>query len=144
MREVRNQYSVKEYMYTESELALYERPAWIQKLDSDNRKALSFVLMDDEVSNVVSVDGKDRLHKNSYWAFHLDESVRSGLRAALERKLSDFAFNGLPLEKHICEVFDVNEDVVKSHEKFCFAERRLRAFEHEEKWRSHRSFCRYH
>ena len=76
VREVRNQESVRKSMYTEHEIPLDKHLAWLERLNSDKRQIVFVVLVDDEVSGVVSVNAIDRLHLKSDWAFYLDENVR--------------------------------------------------------------------
>ena len=67
-------------MYTEHEIPLNELLSlWVERLQSDNRQIVFVVLVDNEVSGVVSVNAIDRLHLKSDWAFYLDANVRGGL-----------------------------------------------------------------
>ena len=126
MRDVRNQLSVRKSMYTEHEIALDEHFAWIKRLESDKKQIVFIVLVDEEVSGIVSVNALDVLHKKSDWAFYLDENARGGLGAALEFRLLNFVFDELKLEKLNCEVIETNSAVVKMHKKFGFLEEGLR------------------
>jgi UDP-4-amino-4,6-dideoxy-N-acetyl-beta-L-altrosamine N-acetyltransferase len=124
--EVRNQVSVRKFMYTEHEIRLDEHLAWVERLKSDKRQIVFVVLVDNVVSGVVSVNAIDRLHLKSDWAFYLDENVRRGLGAALEFGLINFVFDELGLEKLNCEVIETNDAVVKLHKKFSFSEEGFR------------------
>ena len=126
VRDVRNQEGIRKSMYTEHEIPLKEHLSWVERLRTDARQIVFVVLVDGIVGGVVSVNAIDRLHLKSDWAFYLDENVRGGLGAALEFNLINFVFNDLGLEKLNCEVIEINEAVVKMHQKFGFIEEGFR------------------
>lgn len=126
VRDIRNQDSVRQSMYTDHEIGLDEHLNWVERLKNNKKQIVFVVLVEEVVSGVVSVNAIDRSHKKSDWAFYLSEKVRGGLGAALEFSLLDFVFNVLLLEKLNCEVIETNEAVVKMHKKFCFVEEGFR------------------
>lgn len=126
VREVRNEESVRKSMYTDHIISLDEHLKWIERIKNDERQIVFVVLVDENVSGVVSVNAIDMLHKKSDWAFYLGENSRGGLGAALEFGILNFVFSELEIEKLNCEVIETNESVVKMHKKFGFREEGFR------------------
>jgi UDP-4-amino-4,6-dideoxy-N-acetyl-beta-L-altrosamine N-acetyltransferase len=126
VREVRNLESVRRAMYTDSIISLDEHLGWLERLEKDAKQIVFAVLLNDNVSGVVSINALDRLHKKADWAFYLDDKARGGLGAALEYALLNYAFDGLGIEKLNCEVIETNPAVVKMHLKFGFLEEGFR------------------
>jgi len=126
VRDIRNQLTVRNSMYTDHEITLDEHLAWLNSLKSDCQQIVFAVFVNGSIAGVVSINALDRRHKKSDWAFYLDEKSRGGLGAALEYNLLNFAFDSLQLEKLNCEVIETNPAVVKMHKKFGFVEEGFR------------------
>ena len=127
VREIRNEENVRKWMYTGHTIGVVEHLCWINRLKQDD-KQIVFVVLDEESSplGVVSVNGIDRLHKKSDWAYYLTETSRGGLGSALEYSFINFIFNILGMDKLNCEVIEGNDAVVKLHKKFLFQEEGFR------------------
>lgn len=122
VRNVRNQLSVRNSMYTGHKITFNEHLEWLEKLKTDKKQIVFLVLLNEDVVGVVSLSALDILHKKSDWAFFLDEKVRGGLGVALEFVLINYAFYDLDLKKLNCEVIETNPTVVKMHKSFGFKE----------------------
>ncbi len=123
VRDVRNEESVRKWMYTDHAIELNEHLGWINRLKTD-KKQIVFVILDekDNPLGVVSVNAIDHLHKKTDWAYYLTEQARGGLGSAIEYAFIDFVFDNLDMHKLNCEVIEGNDSVVKLHKKFLFTD----------------------
>jgi UDP-4-amino-4,6-dideoxy-N-acetyl-beta-L-altrosamine N-acetyltransferase len=130
IRNIRNQISVRESMYSDHLISSEEHINWIKSMTT-NEKNIVFVILSyaKKVLGVVSLQNYEVKQKKSSWAFYLDEDVRGGLGAFIEFNFLDFSFIELGLEKLNCEVIESNEPVIKLHKKFYFLEEGLRRSE---------------
>lgn len=126
VRDIRNQESVRQLMFTDHVVSLDEHFAWIDKLEKEKRQIVFVVLLNEQVLGVVSINSLDLSHKKSDWAFYLDDNSRGFLGAVLEFFIINYAFDVLGLEKLNCEVIETNPSVVKMHLKFGFLEEGFR------------------
>lgn len=127
VREIRNEASVRRWMYTDHLIGVNEHLGWIKRLETDSRQIV-FVIMDSERNplGIVSVNAIDHLHQKADWAYYLAQNARGGLGAAIEFALINFVFHSLGMEKLNCEVIEGNQSVVKLHKKFLFQEEGFR------------------
>lgn len=127
VREIRNEESVRKWMYTDHIISVNEHLGWINRLKQDH-KQIVFVVLNDQNHplGIVSVNAFDRLHKRADWAYYLTGTARGGLGSALENAFIDFVFNILGIEKLNCEVIEGNSAVIKLHKKFLFKEEGFR------------------
>lgn len=124
---IRNEESVRKWMYTEHIIEKNEHLNWISRLKHDATQIVFVVLNDKNMPlGAVSVNAIDHVHKKADWAYYLTENARGGLGAALEYETIDFVFNRLNMEKLNCEVIEGNQVVVKLHKKFFFQEEGFR------------------
>lgn len=123
IRDLRNEESIRKWMYADHIISANEHLAWLHSLDGDESKAV-FAIADEnsECIGVVSLSQIDKVHLRADWAYYLSESARGGLGAAIEFCFIDFVFTKLGLFKLNCEVIEGNETVVKMHKKFLFAQ----------------------
>ena len=126
IRDIRNQPSIRQAMYTDHEITVEEHRAWLARLETDATQIVFAVLVDDELAGAASVSALDRRHKRCDWAFYLHEDQRGGLGKALEFAFIDYVFDTLKLEKLNCEVIESNRAVVRMHQKFGFVEEGFR------------------
>jgi UDP-4-amino-4,6-dideoxy-N-acetyl-beta-L-altrosamine N-acetyltransferase len=127
VREIRNEESVRRWMYKDHVIGVNEHLGWIKRLKTDSRQIV-FVVMN-EVHNpvgIVSVNAIDRLHQKADWAYYLTQNARGGLGSAIEYSFINFVFDSLDIEKLNCEVIEGNDAVVKLHKKFLFQEEGFR------------------
>jgi UDP-4-amino-4,6-dideoxy-N-acetyl-beta-L-altrosamine N-acetyltransferase len=127
IREIRNEPSIRQVMYTDHEIQIDEHQNWLDGLKADKRRIV-FAVIDERVGPIgmVSVSNMDWRHHKADWAFYLTETERGGLGAALELSFLDFVFDRLGLEKLNCEVIEGNSAVVRLHAKFGFEEEGFR------------------
>ena len=127
VRGIRNETSVRNWMYTDHEIGIDEHLAWVQRLQNDDRQIVFAILNEAQMPlGVVSVNAMDRRHRKADWAYYLTESARGGLGSAIEFSFLNFAFDQLGMEKLNCEVIEGNEAVVKLHKKFLFQDEGFR------------------
>jgi UDP-4-amino-4,6-dideoxy-N-acetyl-beta-L-altrosamine N-acetyltransferase len=121
IRLIRNEESVRQWMYTDHEISEREHTEWLNRLDTDNRQ-LVFAVVSSESHpvGVVSLNSIDRKHQKSDWAYYLTNDVRGGLGAVIEFHFLSWAMADFDLQKLNCEVLEGNDAVVKLHEKFGF------------------------
>ena len=117
---IRNQLSVRRYMYTDHEITTAEHQNWLDQLKKSTTTRVFCILKEANPAGIVSFSGIDEKHKKCDWAFFLDENERGGLGAALEFAAINYVFSTMGLEKLNCEVLESNESVVKMHQKFGF------------------------
>tara|TARA_B100000767_G_C19756089_1_gene533007 strand:- start:1229 stop:1816 length:588 start_codon:yes stop_codon:yes gene_type:complete len=122
IRNIRNEPSIRNSMYTNHDISSNEHLNWVEKLKNDKTQIVFIILVNDIASGVLSISALDLVHKKSDWAFYLTDKVRGGLGTALEFSLLNFAFDDLLLEKLNCEVLETNHAVVKLHKTFGFIE----------------------
>ena len=120
IREIRNQLSVRRWMYTDHIITSEEHVNFLHRVSFDPRQWMFAVIDEDQLVGVASVNSVDVLHKKADWAFYLSEQARGGLGSAIEFALIDFVFDKLAMEKLNCEVIDGNDSVLKLHKKFLF------------------------
>jgi UDP-4-amino-4,6-dideoxy-N-acetyl-beta-L-altrosamine N-acetyltransferase len=127
LREIRNEESVRKWMYTDHVIGVNEHLSWINRLKKDNSQIV-FVVMGNEHPplGAVSISAIDRYHKKADWAYYLSENARGGLGSALEYFFINFIFDSFDIEKLNCEVIEGNDAVVKLHKKFLFQEEGFR------------------
>lgn len=118
---VRNEYSVRKWMYTEHVIKEDEHLNWVDSLEQNARQKM-FAILDQsgEPIGAVGISELDPLHKKCDWAYYLAESARGGLGSYIEFMFIDFVFNNFDVEKLNCEVIEGNDSVVKLHKKFLF------------------------
>lgn len=120
--EIRNQESVRKWMYTDHIIQVDEHLAWIGRLKSDNSQMV-FAILDCEGAPIglASISKINTLHKTADWAFYLSEDCAGkGIGSTIEFAIIEFAFGHLQLEKLNCEVIDGNAGVLHLHRKFLF------------------------
>lgn len=127
IREIRNQNSIRQWMYTDHIIGESEHLEWIDHLKKDDRKMV-FAILDDVGSplGVISADNIDRVNGKTDWAYYLSDSARGGLGSSLEYAFINFVFDELDMQKLNCEVIEGNDPVVRLHKKFLFKEEGFR------------------
>lgn len=127
LRDIRNEASVRRWMYTDHIIEPSEHIAWLEHVKADNRQ-LVFAVLNEQYAplGLASANAIDLQHLKADWAFYLTDGVRGGLGAAIEYAFVDFVINSLCIEKLNCEVIDGNDAVVKMHCKFLFEKEGLR------------------
>jgi UDP-4-amino-4,6-dideoxy-N-acetyl-beta-L-altrosamine N-acetyltransferase len=122
LRDIRNQVSVRNAMFTTHEISIDEHRSWLTSLEKESNKVVLIVLVDGEVSGSLSLVLRVNSRDDHSWAFYLDEKVRGGLGAAIEFFTLDLVFSGLMSNRLICEVLSNNTSVLSLHSKFGFEE----------------------
>ena len=129
LRDIRNQDSVRKWMYSDHLIDVNEHLSWLASLKQSTSQ-YAFAILDDKGSPVglVSLSSIDIKNRKADWAFYLAQSERGGLGAAIEFYFLDFVFDALKIEKLNCEVIEGNNAVLKMHKKFLFKEEGVRKF----------------
>jgi UDP-4-amino-4,6-dideoxy-N-acetyl-beta-L-altrosamine N-acetyltransferase len=127
IRHIRNEESVRAWMYTDHTIELNEHLQWLTRLKTSDSQIV-FVVMDEEHGAVgaVNFNALDRDHKKTDWGYYLAPSARGGLGSAVELAMIDFAFESLALEKLNCEVIEGNDASLNLSKKFLFREEGFR------------------
>lgn len=125
--DIRNEESVRKWMYTDHLIGANEHLKWINRLKINDKKIV-FVVFNEEKKplGVVSINDIDYLHSKADWAYFLTNTSRGGLGSALEFSILNFIFDTLQIEKINCEVIEGNNTVVKLHKKFHFQQEGFR------------------
>lgn len=120
---IRNEDSVRKWMYTDHIIGENEHLNWLNRLKHDATQII-FAVLDDKNTplGVVSVIAIDQLHKKANLAYYLTEKSRGGLGTALEYAIINYIFDGLNIEKLNCETLEGNKTVVHLNKKFFFQE----------------------
>ena len=123
IRELRNEESIRKWMYSDHVISPNEHLSWIDGIKKDQSQAVFVVTTEDnEHVGVVSLNNIDKIHQKADWAYYLSEASRGGLGAAIEYFFIQFAFSSFGIYKLNCEVIEGNDAVVKLHKKFCFTQ----------------------
>ncbi len=121
VRILRNQDDVRKYMYTSHEISEQEHKSWIASLSGNVKQRVFVVIFNDEPAGVVSLSAINITQKTADWAFYLDSGLQGkGLGSLVEFWMLDYAFKEAGLEKLNCEVLEVNQPVIKMHQRFGF------------------------
>ena len=77
VRNIRNEDSVRKWMYTDHTIELNEHLAWIARLKTD-RDQFVFVIIDRDNGpvGVVSLNAIDRQNQKADWAYYLTQGAR--------------------------------------------------------------------
>lgn len=121
---IRNQESVRKWMYSDHEISENEHLAWIDNL-KDDKKNIVYAVMADELEpiGVISINDIDAKHKKANWGLYIGEKYQGlGIGVFLEIMLIDYCFDKMGLEKIYCEVIEGNTSVLKLHKKLLFQE----------------------
>ncbi len=127
VRDIRNEESVRKWMYTDHVISTTEHLEWINNLKKDNRQIV-FVVLSEKYTplGVISINNIDYFHRKASWAYYLTQTERGGVGPSLEYFFINFVFDNLNLEKLNCEIIEGNFTIVKLHKKFFFQEEGFR------------------
>ncbi|MDC3332898.1 UDP-4-amino-4,6-dideoxy-N-acetyl-beta-L-altrosamine N-acetyltransferase [bacterium] len=117
---VRNQPSIRQWMYTSHEISEQEHRAWLGRVADSASDRIFVVLENNKVQGVVSANRIDSTHQRCDWAFYLDANARGGLGSTLEYHFINYVFDVLGMEKLNCEVIEGNDPVIALHQRFGF------------------------
>lgn len=121
IRQLRNAYAVRQFMYSDHEISPEEHAGWLAGLVGDVKQRVMTVALRGDVVGLVSLSAISARHKSASWAFYLSQRMQGmGIGGVVEFKLLDLAFGELGLEKLNCEVLASNMKVVEMHQKFGF------------------------
>ena len=121
---IRNEESVRKWMYSDHEISEDEHLAWINKL-KDDKKNIVYAVMTEELESigVISINDIDIKHKKTNWGFYIGEKYQGlGIGFFLEIMFIEYCFDKMGLEKIYCEVIEGNTSVLKLHKKLLFQE----------------------
>jgi UDP-4-amino-4,6-dideoxy-N-acetyl-beta-L-altrosamine N-acetyltransferase len=122
IRSLRNDDSVRKWMFKSTEIELSDHLVWLQSIKDDaTRLVLAVVSSRNETVGIVSFTNIDLENKTATWAFYLRPTERGGLGSALELAALDFAFGDLGLLKLECQVIEGNLPVLRLHDRFGFS-----------------------
>lgn len=126
VRDIRNQNSVRQVMYTDHLISKEEHLTWLDNLGSDQTQRIFVIQVPDDIAGVVSLNAISQQHKRADWAFYMDESYRGSLVVAVEFFFLNYVFKTLKLEKLNCEIIENNKHVVSMHKRFFFTQEGFR------------------
>lgn len=127
VRNWRNQENVKKFMYTDHSITQEEHNNWINSLKSNNKTKVFIVFINSQAEGIASINAINTTHKNAEWAFYLhDEDKRGGTGVLIEYTILNYVFDEMKIEKLNCEVLEINQAVIKLHQKFGFVQEGIR------------------
>jgi UDP-4-amino-4,6-dideoxy-N-acetyl-beta-L-altrosamine N-acetyltransferase len=81
IRHIRNEDSVRKWMYTDQIININEHIAWINRLEFDDSKIIFVVLDENKIPlGVVSLNALDYVQKRADWAYYLTSTAKGGAR----------------------------------------------------------------
>lgn len=116
----RNDFAVRQNMYTSSEIPWKEHVEWWQRIKSSESNLYFVYELRGSPFGVVSFNNIDCRNKNASWAFYAAPEAPVGVGSRMEFLALDYAFDALCLHRLSCEVLSFNQPVIKLHEKFGF------------------------
>jgi UDP-4-amino-4,6-dideoxy-N-acetyl-beta-L-altrosamine N-acetyltransferase len=122
IRDIRNQATVRDAMFTDQLIGVNEHLQWISSLKRDPRK-LAFALESPSRHplGVISLGNWERLHGTATWGYYVSEDSRNvGLGTAMTCSFLDFVFDVLHLEKLNAEVIEANRLSITHHQNLGF------------------------
>jgi len=121
---IRNEESVRKWMFSDHEISENEHLIWINNLRNDKKNIVYAVITENiEPIGVISINDIDLKHKKTNWGLYIGEKYQGlGIGVFLEIMLIDYCFDKLGLEKIYCEVIEGNTSVLKLHKKLLFQE----------------------
>ncbi|MDR0664857.1 MAG: UDP-4-amino-4,6-dideoxy-N-acetyl-beta-L-altrosamine N-acetyltransferase [Helicobacteraceae bacterium] len=121
--DMRNQYAVRKWMFSDHIIGKDEHIQWIERLKTDDRQR-TFAIVEEESGAIVGVTGVNNIddkHKKAFMLMYLDEMYQSrGFGAVIEFHTLNYCFDCLKLDKLNCEVIDGNAATLRLHAKFLF------------------------
>lgn len=108
------------YMYTDPEINTEDQQKWYQQIVEENSRMDWVINVDGSDIGVVDLFDIDPVNRRCFWAYYLGEAVArgKGIGRAVELSILDYVFSRLRIHKLCCEVFEWNDFVVKTHEKY--------------------------
>jgi UDP-4-amino-4,6-dideoxy-N-acetyl-beta-L-altrosamine N-acetyltransferase len=122
VRSWRNSEDVAKYMYNESYISEKQQLDWFEGVKFSSNSIYWVIEYNGKKLGLASLTGIDHTLQSCYWAFYLgDTSIRGGgIGAKVEYNVIEYVFSEMNLNKLRCEVFVLNDKVIKMHEKFGF------------------------
>jgi UDP-4-amino-4,6-dideoxy-N-acetyl-beta-L-altrosamine N-acetyltransferase len=122
IRDIRNQKSVRDAMFSDHFIGVNEHLQWISSLRR-NPHVLAFALESTPAHplGVISLKDWERVHGTASWGYYVSELSRgAGLGTAMTYSFLDFIFDVLHLEKLNAEVIEENQLSIKQHQNLGF------------------------
>lgn len=120
LRQIRNEDSVRNAMYTTHVIAPAAHAQWLQAMNTSDTVQVYALLLAGEVVGSASITKIDRRNLSADWAFYLSETARGGIGRLTEYAILNHVFDALAFEKLNCEVLAFNEPVIEMHKQFGF------------------------
>ena len=120
IRKWRNSREVSKYMYTNDSITEEQQLKWYRRIKDDQTKRYWLIKVDKKPIGVVNLYDIDTRNKRCYWAYYLaDSSVRGkGVGKLIELNILSYIFDYLGFNKLCCEILNINEIVIKIHQKY--------------------------
>jgi UDP-4-amino-4,6-dideoxy-N-acetyl-beta-L-altrosamine N-acetyltransferase len=111
---------VTRYMYTDPKLTIEDQQRWYKSIRNDPTKKYWIINVDNEDVGLIGIYSIDLENHRCEWAYYLaSPSVRGkGIGKSVELNILQYVFEDLGLNKLCCEVFCMNEIVIKIHQKY--------------------------
>ena len=120
--EWRNQPEVADYMYTDHTILPDEHEKWFHRIMQDPTCRYWVIVCDGQDVGLVNLTNIDLKNRRCYWGFYIasGDTRGKGVGSFVEYSMLNYVFETLGLNKLCCEVFSMNEAVVRMHQGFGF------------------------
>ena len=111
---------VTKYMYTDPEITPEDQKKWHRQIEQDFSRMDWGINVDGQDIGVVCLYDIDPLNRRCFWAYYLGEQAAKGkgIGKSVELNILSYAFEQLNLHKLCCEVFEWNDFVITTHQKY--------------------------
>lgn len=122
MLEWRNAPSVRQNMYSQTEISLADHLDWWSKMAKNPNARYFMYEYKSRPTGIVSFNDMDFKNGNSAWAFYASPSAVRGTGSRMEFLALDYFFSikEAVMHKLYCEVLSYNQPVITMHTKFGF------------------------
>ena len=116
----RNHPDVRQYMYTQQEIAWEEHLAWFESVCARDNSYVMIFENDGIPSGVLNINIVSKSDKRAEWGFYLSPMAAKGSGSLLGSQACEFVFESLGLHKLCGEVLAYNHRSIKFHERLGF------------------------
>jgi UDP-4-amino-4,6-dideoxy-N-acetyl-beta-L-altrosamine N-acetyltransferase len=125
--DIRNEESVRKWMYTDSIIGIDEHLSWIEKLKRDDINIEFVIMYNNSPVGTLSIASIDIQNRKANFGICLTQAYQgSGLGVIIEYAFINFYFDSLMFEKLNAEVIEGNSGVLNIHRGFFFKEEGFR------------------
>ena len=111
---------VTRFMFTDPDITIEGQNKWYEGILADHSRMDWVINVDGRDMGVVNLYDIDPTNRRCFWAYYLGEAEARGRRigTSVELNLLDYVFRRLHLHKLCGDVFEWNDFVVKTHQKY--------------------------